>query len=63
MRKLDLDFITDSLVWSPDGQRLAVTSNGHLAIVDAKSGLIQSQTRDLAMEAVVAWVSLPITSE
>ena len=43
VRELHLDFIPDSLIWSPDGQRLAVTSNGYLAIVDAKSGLIQSQ--------------------
>jgi hypothetical protein len=61
VRELYLDFIPDSLVWSPDGQRLAVTSNGYLSIVDAQSGLAQSQRRDLAMEAVVAWISLPLT--
>ena len=62
-RELKLDFIPDSLVWAPDGQRLAVTANGYLSIVDAQSGIIEFQLPDLSVQAVIAWLSLPLAPE
>lgn len=62
-RELDLGFIPESLVWAPDGQRLAVTANGYLTIVDAQSGIIELQLPDLSVQAVIAWLSLPLAPD